>query len=297
MGVIRAELTEPQAALLAQPARPAVSPRPLLPFARSGYFLALATLSAFAAAELVTTYVDPIAGIAVHAVILSLLIPAASLAGDDAAGHVPARFLYSLSVVPLIRILSLSMPLTRFEPAVWYLMAGLPVFLAGIVIAATLGLRPSALGLRPSRSLLQPLVVVLGFGLGFAEYQILGPESLIDNLTVSQFVLPALILMVATGFLEEFVFRGVLQATAVPLLGWAGIVYVSLVFAVLHIGYRSLADIAFVFVIALIYAWVARRTGSIMGVSVSHGITNIVLFLVVPFVPALAARPEWLSIP
>jgi len=138
---------------------------------------------------------------------------------------------------------------------------------------------------------------VLGFGLGFAEYQILGPESLIDNLTVSQFVLPALILMVATGFLEEFVFRGVLQATAVPLLGWAGIVYVSLVFAVLHIGYRSLPDVAFVFAIALLYAWVVRRTGSIMGVSVSHGITNIVLFLVVPFVPALAARPEWLSIP
>jgi len=79
-------------------------------------------------------------------------------------------------------------------------------------------------------------------------------------------------------------------------LGRSGLLYVSLIFAILHIGYRSAADFLFVLAIALLYGWVVRRTGSIIGVSVSHGITNITLFLVIPFIPVLAAKPDWLPL-
>jgi len=259
--------------------------------------LVLGTLTAFAAAELLVTYGNPIAGIVLHAVILTSLIAAAGLGTDVAQPSANNRLLYSLTLVPLIRILSLSMPLARFDPAVWYVMAGLPVFLAALVIMGPLRLRPAAIGLRPSWSPLQPSVAVLGFALGFFEYQILRPKPLIEDLTLSSFVLPALILLIATGFLEEFLFRGILQTTASPVLGRFAVPYVSVVFAILHIGYRSAADVAFVLAIALIYGWVVRRTGSIMGVSMSHGITNIMLFLVVPFIPALTARPDWLALP
>ncbi len=266
---------------------------------REAAWVAGITLAAFAAAELLTTYVDPIAGVVLHALILSALILAAALGEDspDAAGAPVSRLLYALTVVPLIRILSLSMPLAPFEPYLWYLMAGLPVFLAAVVAMGPLRLTPRSIGMRLSWSPLQVGVIALGFGLGIAEYHILRPDALIDRLTPASFVLPALVLLVATGFLEEFVFRGILQTVAWPLLGRATVLYVSAVFAILHIGYRSATDVAFVFGIALIYGWVARRTGSIMGVSVSHGVTNIVLFLVVPFIPALSARLDWLALP
>jgi len=263
-------------------------------------FLAIATLAAFATAELLTTYGSPIAGIALHAVILTVLIAATSLTrepGPPATSAPMSRLLYSLTLVPLIRILSLSMPLARFDPVFWYLMAGLPVFMAALVIMGPLGLRPGAIGLRLNWSPLQPLVIALGFGLGIIEYQILRPEPLIGELTLARFILPALILLVATGFLEEFLFRGILQTTASEALGGAAVIYVSVVFAILHIGYRSATDVLFVLGIALIYGWVVRRTGSIMGVSMSHSITNIMLFLVVPFVPALSLRPDWLMLP
>ncbi len=262
--------------------------------------LAAGTLGPFAAAELVTTYVDPIAGMALHAIVLSALILAAGLTAearqDAEAAHI-SRLLYALTLVPLIRIISLSMPLTRFDAALWYLMAGLPVFLAGVVIMGATGLRPGAIGLRLNRSPLQPAVMLLGFGLGFIEYQILRPEPLIAEATLARFVLPALILLVATGFLEEFLFRGILQTVAAGAFGGLDVLYVGVVFAILHIGYRSATDVAFVLIIALVYGWVVRRTGSIMGVSVSHGITNIVLFLVVPFIPFLSVRPDWLALP
>ena len=258
---------------------------------REAAWVAGVTLAAFAAAELLTTYVDPVAGVLLHAVILSALILTAALGEDspDAAGAPASRLLYALTVVPLIRILSLSMPLAHFEPYLWYLMAGLPVFLAAVVAMGPLGLTLQSIGVRLSWSPVQAGVIALGFGLGIAEYHILRPDALINQLTPASFVPPALVLLVATGFLEEFLFRGVLQTVAWPLLGRATVFYVGAVFAILHIGYHSATDVAFVFAIALIYGWVVRRTGSIMGVSVSHGITNIMLFLVVPFIPALSS--------
>jgi membrane protease YdiL (CAAX protease family) len=51
---------------------------------------------------------------------------------------------------------------------------------------------------------------------------------------------------------------------------------------VLHVGWLSILDLLFVFSIGLFFGFVVLKTGSIMGVSISHGITNVVLFLVAP---------------
>lgn len=252
-------------------------------------------LAAFATAELVITYGYPIPGMAAHALILASLIGAASLLSEvnsDPGAVALSRLLYALTLVPLIRILSLSMPLIYFDPPYWYLMAGLPLSVAVLVVMVALGLSPRDVGIAFGRRLfLQPPVVALGFGLGISEYYILRPEPLIEGLTLHQFIVPALILLVATGFLEELVFRGVLQRIALPVLGpFLSVVYISAVFAILHIGYRSALDMAFVFAIALIYGWAVSKTGSIMGVSLSHGLINIMMFLVVPFITPLSTR-------
>lgn len=270
---------------------------------REGPLLVAVTASGIlvliAAAELVTTLVHALTGMVMHALLLSGLILAASALGE-AAPDSPAqrlqRLLYGLTPIPLIRILSLSMPLERFGQTYWYLIVGIPVLAATLVVMAMLGLRLPEVGLRLGRPALHLPLALLGLGLGIIEYHILGPQPLIDDLTIQQFVVPALVLLVATGFLEELLFRGMLQQAASPALGSLTIIYVSTVFALLHIGYESAPDVAFVFGIALIYGWAAKRTGSIMGVSLSHGITNIMLFLVVPFVPILTAWPSWLTL-
>ena len=101
--------------------------------------------------------------------------------------------------------------------------------------------------------------------------------------------MPALVLLFATGFLDEFIFRAILQRTATATLGPLAILYVSLIFAILHIGYRSGTDLLFVFLTALLCEWVVRGTGSIMGISVCHGIGSIALLLLSPSVPVLCA--------
>jgi hypothetical protein len=99
-----------------------------------------------------------------------------------------------------------------------------------------------------------------------------------------------LILLIFTGLLEELIFRGLLQYAAIRVLrGW-GVAYVAVLFAVLHLGYRSAYELLLVFAVALLYGFIALRTGSILGVSLSHGLTNISLYLIFPLL--LAATPN-----
>jgi membrane protease YdiL (CAAX protease family) len=41
--------------------------------------------------------------------------------------------------------------------------------------------------------------------------------------------------------------------------------------------------VAFVFLVALFFGWAVARTGSLLGVTLSHGIANVVLYVIVPF--------------
>jgi LysM repeat protein len=133
------------------------------------------------------------------------------------------------------------------------------------------------------------LLALSGLGFGVAEYFILRPEPLIDELSWRSAALPALILLVGTGFNEEFVFRGVMQSACRQTFGKLSILYVAVVFAILHLGYKSVSDVVFVFVVGLLFGWLVARTRSLLGVTLSHGITNIALYLVVPFLGIAAA--------
>ncbi len=241
---------------------------------------ALAYVAAIAVAELITTLGDPRVGVLIHTVILSALILHAAFAG----GSEQRGVLLSLCLAPLIRILSLSMPLEHIGITFWYIVVSVPLLVASAIVARTIGLTRDDLGLRMGSMPAQFLVACSGLVLGPVEYLILKPDPLIDHFTAQQFWLPALILLIGTGFTEEMLFRGLMQSAARGVFGGAAVIYVSVVFAVLHIGYQSVLDVAFVFGVSLFFCVVVTRTRSISGVTLSHGITNIMLFLVVPFI-------------
>jgi hypothetical protein len=243
---------------------------------------ALAILGGIALAELAVTLVDPRLGLVLHFLMLVLLVVQVAL-GEPG----PLRGLFlGLTLVPLIRILSLSLPLAHFLPLYWYLLTSVPLFVAAWVAGRALGYSWRALGLTLRGWPLQLAVGLTGLGLGALEYAILQPAPLAPALTWAGIWLPALILLICTGLLEEMIFRGLLQRAAGDALGRWGMPYVALLFAVMHLGYRSLLDVAFVFVVGLYFGVVVQRTRSLLGVTLAHGLTNILLFLVMPFVAA-----------
>ena len=193
----------------------------------------------------------------------------------------------------LIRIVSLTTPLREFTYIQWFAIIAIVIY-AGIVTATKLlGSDLASLGLRWPAAKNLPLevgIVLVGFALGFVEYQILRPGAITRGLDVREIVGPALVLLVATGLLEEIAFRGLLQRYATAAMGqtW-GIAFVTATFAALHFGWVyatpwAWTDIFFVASVGLTYSLVRRKTGSIVGVTLSHGITNAMLFLVMPFI-------------
>jgi uncharacterized protein len=238
----------------------------------------LAYLVAFGVAEYITYHVDPIAGIIIHFVILLALIIHSVVVRDEAM-----RGLWlALGLVPLTRIIGLVMPISEISEIYMYLLIAAPVFIGAVAVVIYLKYSlDNDIGLNSKKGLIQVLVAIAGLVLGFLDYIILKPESLISELNFQTVLIPALILLVATGFIEELVFRGILQRAARALGSW-GWVYIALVYAIFQMGPGSVEHIVFVFLVALFFGWIVKKTGSIIGVSISHGLLNIALYLVLP---------------
>jgi uncharacterized protein len=253
--------------------------------------LVTAYLLALTIAELVITFVDPLLGLLLHTLILVLLLVQSARRWEQ-PDH---RLLLALGLAPLIRIVSLSLPLLAFPFIYWFFITSLPLFAAAFVVMRLINISWRDTGLRPRRLPLQLAIGATGLLFGYVEYLILRPEPLIEALTWQHIWLPALILFISTGYMEELVFRRVMQRPAVSLLGrWRGVVYVAALFAIMHIGYQSLIDVIFVFVVGFFFGWAVLKTDSLVGVTISHGLTNIILFLVMPFLlvsPAPAPSP------
>ena len=236
-------------------------------------------LLAITAAELVTALVNPIGGIAFHGVILFALLPHSAIASP----HPNYKLYLSLSLAPMIRILSLSMPLAGIPQIYWYPIISIPLLVAILIVITRLNYRRWEVGLTLHKLPLQLLIGLTGVIFGFIEYQILNPQPLIDAFSGVRVLLFALIFIVTTGFVEELTFRGVMQRSSFESMGTFGLLYISAVFAVLHISYLSAIDVLFVFAIGLFFAFVVKKTGSLLGASLSHGLTNVFLYLIIPF--------------
>jgi len=241
--------------------------------------VALAYLLAITIAEVITITNEPVWGVVCHIIMLSAIILHSALS----EGQTQQQLLLSLMLVPLIRIISLAMPLADIPKIWWYPIIYTPLLVATIMVVRLLNLRAEQVGFKLRLIPVQLVVALSGLVFGVVEYLILKPEPLVVELTWQGMWLPALILLVCTGFVEEFIFRGVLQHTAQGVFGLWGIAYVSLIFAILHVGFLSWIDVIFVFAVALVFGWVVKKTGSLLGVTLSHGISNIMVFLVAPF--------------
>jgi len=241
------------------------------------YWLGLVALTA---AEVLTVYLQIMAGIICHGILLVVFVIQAALAPD----RNQRNLFMALCLSPLIRILSLSMPLAPIPQIYWYLLIYGPLLAATIIVMLNTGLGPRDVGLVSHRWPLQVGIgIVTGLGLGVLEYVILRPVPLATSFTLLGVLAPAFILTITTGFVEELIFRGVIQTLSERVMGMGSVLYVSLIFAVLHIGHYSMIDVAFVFMVALLFTAMVKKSGSLLGVTLAHGIANSMLYCVMPF--------------
>jgi len=199
-------------------------------------------------------------------------------------GHAPRRHaLPVLVLVPLLCILSVTMPITQLPPLYWFVLIGLPLLVSAAWTVRLLGVPWSGLGLPRRSWRWQGLVACSGLPLGVVGFLVVHPRALIPTLDGRDLVVGAIILTIFVGFTEELIFRGLLQQAMIDVFGPPGLLWSTVIYASLYVGSLSWSYVVFIGLVSLFFGWCVQRTGSLWGVTAAHSGLAVGMACVWPF--------------
>jgi CAAX protease family protein len=200
-----------------------------------------------------------------------------------ALGDPSIRVLPAVALVPLLRLLSLTLPIPGVDPIFWLAASAVPILLAVLASARLAHMDVAEISLaRLARDRLSVVIVVgslpAGIILGMAApspfaWGQLPPIS-------SAFV--AAVLVAGAAIPEELIFRGVLQPLVADLVGPAAPALAALVFAATYIGTQSPAFVLGMAAIGLLYGLNVRRSGSLWPAIAGHAVLLLTQVFVAP---------------
>ena len=126
--------------------------------------------------------------------------------------------------------------------------------------------------------------LVIGILLGIGEYFILRPAPAFPSFEVKYLFRDMIYMFLFVGIAEELLFRGLIQRDLMRAFGWKrALLAASVLFAVMHLTWRSIPELGFVFIAGLILGGLYLRTKSLVAPIVAHGVNNVILVSVVPY--------------
>ena len=143
----------------------------------------------------------------------------------------------------------------------------------------------SELGLKRDKWLKYLLIgVAIGIPVGVGEYFVIHPAPAFPTFEVKYLLRDMAYMFLFVGIGEELLFRGLLQRDLMKALGWKwGIILASLMFAVMHLTWRSIPELVFVFFVGLVLGCLYYKTKSLVAPIVLHGVGNVFLVAVMPY--------------
>ncbi len=197
-----------------------------------------------------------------------------------------ADCLESLVLLPLYILFTSSLPWFFIDqlyliPAVYSLVTGLALVHA---YRKRIDLRP--LFLVPRRRVLQSLWLglALGIPLGAVEYFIITPTPAFPSFGLGNLLRDLVYMVFFVGLGEELLFRGLIQRDLSRLLGWKpGLVLTGVTFGIMHLTWRSVPEVFFTTGAGLVFGYVYHRTGNLVAPVLIHGIGNVTLISVMPY--------------
>lgn len=191
-------------------------------------------------------------------------------------------FYLALTLIPLIRIISLSIPLTNVPKFLGFAVVGMPLFIAGAIVAKMLGLTGNTMGFRLAILQKQLTFGLIGLPLGFIEFLILRP-SFKYNPTPKETIVWTALIILFTGLLEEFLYRGILYNVFSRMLGYKKAAYfTSILYAAMTVSGKSFLNTAYAFLLSVLFCRLFDGLKSIWGLSFAHGLINVSLYIICP---------------
>lgn len=199
-----------------------------------------------------------------------------------------ARSIEAISLAPTYILFTASLPWFAIDQV--YLLPGVYSVILALVLWHIYRRRYSVDELRGMGFLLTSPIKHIAIGLalavptGLVEYLILRPEPGGPALTLPVLLRDTIYMFAFVAVAEEVLFRAILQkvlSDALGLLG--GIVLTSLLFAAMHMSWRSVPELFFVFLASLMLGYMKERTKSLIGPLAWHGCNNTMLVGILPY--------------
>jgi len=129
------------------------------------------------------------------------------------------------------------------------------------------------------------LGLVIGSPLGFGEYAILQPAPAFPTFELKYYLRDWIYMLFFVGLAEELLFRGFIQEDFTRAFGWKwGLFGASAMFAIMHLTWRSIPELGFVFIAGVILGILYIKTKSLIAPIVAHAANNVMLVAVLPYV-------------
>ena len=193
----------------------------------------------------------------------------------------------SLALIPLYILFTSSLP--------WFFINQqylLPAVYSIIIALSLLHIYQNKLslkyifGFRKEKLLLYTLAcLAIGAVLGTMEYSILRPAPAFPTFEVKYLLRDMIYMFLFVGLGEELLFRGLLQIDLMKVFGVkGGLILASLMFAIMHLTWRSLPELGFVFIAGLILGFLYWKTKNLALPIIVHGVNNVMLVAVLPYI-------------
>jgi membrane protease YdiL (CAAX protease family) len=230
-----------------------------------------ACVAALVAAEALAAFAGPVPAAAAECAVLLVLLVHYILSTGRAA-----KPLAALALVPVLRLSSFG--LATHDHVAFLAVSGVPVLLAVVLAARALEL-PGVLALSDLR-LASQWHVAVGTGIAAAlAAPALDVTPVVHAHSLAGVAVAALVVFVFVGLMEELVFRGLIQGALEPLLGVWSVAAADLVFAATYLDSGSAAYTIGMAAFGLACGWWVRRTRSVAGAAVAHGLVAAVLLV------------------
>jgi membrane protease YdiL (CAAX protease family) len=127
--------------------------------------------------------------------------------------------------------------------------------------------------------------LAIGIPTGIVEYLVLQPAPSYPEFSLIYFFRDLAYMLIFVAIAEELLFRGLIQRDLASVFGWKWALFAtSMIFAVMHLTWRSIPELGFVFIAGLIFGGLYLKTKSMTASIVMHGINNVILVAVAPYI-------------
>lgn len=214
-----------------------------------------------------------VVGATLHAMVLLALAAHNTFARTPKDPQLP-----TLLLLPLIRLLSLVMPIATFPPITWYVLTGVPALMAALLVMRAIGMTAPGVGLgRPASIPRDAFLALYGIPLGL----LLGPTAVgtqraLPEASLLVFVVVALPFVVV---LEELVFRGIIQRVAAARAPNLAILIPNVLYAAMYLGSGNGVAALVMGGFGVLLSAMTATTGSLWGAIGAHFLMRLVLHL------------------